>query len=115
MSAQGESTDREATSAVGLLVTLLVLLALAGLSLAFRFAHLGDWRFPVALGIALTKAVLVAVFFMEFFTEKATVRFAFLAALSLFGLMLFLVVADVLTRSVPRLQSPPGTAQRYRG
>ena len=115
MTAPAQHAEHEATSAAGLFYTLLALLALAGLSLAFRFAHLDDWRFPVALGIAATKAVLVAVFFMEFLTERVTVRFAFVAALSLFALMLVLVVADVLTRSVPRLQSPPGMAQRYRG
>lgn len=47
-------------SARALLLTLLVLLMLAGASLVFRFAHLGDFSFPVALGIAVIKAILVA-------------------------------------------------------
>jgi cytochrome c oxidase subunit 4 len=103
------------TSARGLAYTLLALLLLAGLSLALRFAQLGSLSFPVALGIAVLKALLVAIFFMELLTEKATVRFAFLAGLTLFALMLILVVADVLTRSAPPLRAPPGTAERYRG
>lgn len=98
-----------------LLLTLLVLLVLAGASLVFRFAHLGDFSFPVALGIALVKAVLVAMVFMEITLEKPTVRFAFAACLSLFALMLSLIVADILTRSAPPLGPPPGTEARYRG
>lgn len=99
----------------GLLLTLLALLVLAGASLAFRFAHLGDFSFPVALGIALIKAVLVAVVFMEITIEKPTIRFAFAACLSLFALMVALLVADVLTRSAPALGTPPGTEARYKG
>jgi cytochrome c oxidase subunit 4 len=98
-----------------LLLTLLVLLLLAGASLVFRFAHLGDFSFPVALGIALIKAILVALVFMEITMEKPTVRFAFAACLSLFALMLALIVGDILTRSAPPLSNPPGTEARYRG
>jgi cytochrome c oxidase subunit 4 len=103
------------TSARGLLLTLVALLLLAAFSLAMRFAHLGALSYPVGLGIAAIKAVLVVVFFMELLTEKATVRFAFVTCLSLFALLLALVVADVLTRGVPPLRNPPGTADRYRG
>ena len=108
-------SEHDGTSARGLAYTLLALLLLAGLSLALRFAQLGSFSFPAALGIAAVKAVLVAIFFMELMTEKVTVRFAFLAGLMLFSLMLVLVVADVLTRSTPPLRAPPGTAQRYHG
>ena len=98
-----------------LLLTLVVLLVLAGMSLAFRFAHLGDFSFPVALGIAVIKAVLVAIVFMEITLEKNTARFAFAACLSLFALMVALLVGDILTRSAPPLSSPPGTEARYKG
>jgi cytochrome c oxidase subunit 4 len=102
-------------SARALLLTLVVLLVLAGASLGFRFAHLGNLSFPVALGIAVMKALLVATVFMEITLEKPTVRFAFAACLSLFALMLSLLVADVLTRSPPALGTPPGTEARHRG
>jgi cytochrome c oxidase subunit 4 len=108
-------TPHRETSARGLAYTLLALLLLAALSLALRFAQLGSFSFPVALGIAVLKALLVAIFFMELLTERATVRFAFVTGLALFALMLTLVIADVLTRSPPVLTAPPGTAQRYRG
>ena len=98
-----------------LLLTLLALLVLGGVSLAFRFAHLGDFGFAVALGIAAIKAVLVAVFFMEITLEKPTVRFAFTACLSLFALLMALLVGDIITRSPPPLGAPPGTEARYKG
>jgi cytochrome c oxidase subunit 4 len=93
---------------------LVALLLLAAVSLSLRFAHLGAWGMPVALGIALLKALLILVFFMEILAERATVRLAFAAGLSLLVLMLLLVVADVVTRRAPA-STPPGTAERYRG
>ncbi len=113
----GRSTKAAETrpSARALTLNLLALLLLAGLSLVLRFAHLGSFSFLAALLIAVIKAVLVAIFFMELFHEKVTTRIAFAAALSLFALMLVLVIADVLTRAIPPFQSPPGTAQRYHG
>jgi cytochrome c oxidase subunit 4 len=102
-------------SAKALFAVLVALLVLAGISLALRFAHIGSYSFPVALGIAAIKAVLVALFFMELIHEKGTVRFAILTGVSLFTLLMVLVVADVLTRSVPPLKNPPGTAERYDG
>jgi cytochrome c oxidase subunit 4 len=91
------------------------LLLLAGLSLLLRFAHLGSFGFVAALVIAVVKAALVAVIFMELWHEKPTVRFAFAAGLTLFALLLTLVVADVVTRAIPPLQNPPGTAPRHYG
>jgi cytochrome c oxidase subunit IV len=103
------------TSPRGLLITLIALLLLAGFSLAMRFAHLGGFSFLVGLGIATIKATLVAIFFMEILTEKVTARIAFTVCLSLFGLLLALIFADILTRAAEPLENPAGTAQRYRG
>ncbi len=105
----------EGPSPRALTYTLIALLVLAGLSLALRFAHLGGFSFLAALLIAVIKASLVAVVFMEFLHEKPTVRFAFATGLSLFALLVVLLVADVLTRTIPPLSNPPGTAQRYHG
>jgi cytochrome c oxidase subunit 4 len=105
----------EGASPRALTYTLIALLVLAGLSLALRFAHLGGFSFLAALVIAVVKAVLVAVVFMEFLHEKPTVRFAFATGLSLFALLVVLLVADVLTRAIPPLSNPPGTGQRYHG
>jgi cytochrome c oxidase subunit 4 len=102
-------------SARALTATLVALLLLAGISLALRFAHLGSFGFLAALLIAVVKAVLVAIVFMELWHEKPSARLAFAAGLSLFALLLALVVADVLTRTIPPLSNPPGTAQRVHG
>jgi cytochrome c oxidase subunit 4 len=107
--------QEQVVSARGLFTTWLVLMLLAGLSLALRFAHLGGYGTLAALGIAAIKALLVALVFMELAYERATVRMAFAAGLALLAVMLTLMIADVLTRTVPPLDNPPGTAHRYRG
>jgi cytochrome c oxidase subunit 4 len=109
---QAESRE---TSARGLLLTLIALLLLAGFSLVMRFAHLGAAGYVVGLGIAAVKAALVVVFFMELLTEKVTARLAFAVCLSLFALLLAFILADIVTRGVPPLGSPAGTAERSRG
>ena len=98
-----------------LALTLVALLVLAGASLAFRFAHLGSAGFAVALGIAAVKAALVVVVFMEIGMERPTARFALAAGVAMLGVMLALVLADVVTRTVPPLDNPPGTAPRAAG
>ena len=103
------------TTAKGLTLNLIALLLLAGSSLGLRYAHLGDLGFAAALLIAIVKALLVAVFFMELLREKPTVRLAFAACLSLFALLMALVGADIVTRDAPPLGSPPGTAERRVG
>jgi cytochrome c oxidase subunit 4 len=103
------------TSARGLTLTLVALLALAGLSLALRYAHLGAFGVPVALIIAAAKAVLVAVFFMEILVERVTVRLAMGAGIVLLGILLALIAADILTREPAPLSNPPGTETRDRG
>jgi cytochrome c oxidase subunit 4 len=105
----------QVVSARRLFVTWLALMLLAGISLALRFAHLGTFGIAAALGIAAIKALLVALVFMELAYENATMRIAFAAGVALLAVMLTLMIADVFTRTIPPLDNPPGTAQRYRG
>jgi caa(3)-type oxidase subunit IV len=106
---------REAPSAAALTLNLVALLALAGISLALRYAHLGALGFFAALAIAVVKMLLVAVVFMELVREKPTVRIAVATGFALFALLMALVIADVLTRAISPLGNPPGTAERARG
>jgi caa(3)-type oxidase subunit IV len=110
-----QPTQPEGTSALGLSLTLLALLVLAGFSWAMRYANLGSAGYGVGLGIAVLKAALVVVFFMEILVERVTVRVAFATCLSLFALLLVLMLADVLTRSVAPLRNPSGTSERRHG
>ncbi|MCL2450203.1 MAG: hypothetical protein FWD17_14750 [Polyangiaceae bacterium] len=103
------------TSARGLRVTAIALFVLAGTSLALRSANLGALGFPVAMAIAAVKATLVAVVFMEIGAEKPTVGIAFASGIALVAILVALVVADVVTRTVPPLANPPGTAARDYG
>jgi cytochrome c oxidase subunit IV len=109
------AAGRTSVSDRGLFVTWAALMLLAGLSLGLRFAHLGGYGYAAALGIAGIKAAIVALIFMELTHEKTTVRFAFLAGLTLLAVLLTFMIADVLTRTVPPLENPPGTEPRYRG
>jgi cytochrome c oxidase subunit IV len=115
MSELQHAKPEEGTSARGLFFNLLALLALAALSFGLRFAHLGALGMPAALVIAAVKAVLVGLVFMELAFEKPSVRFAFAAGLLMIVVMLALMIADVMTRSVPPLQDPPGTQPRAYG
>jgi cytochrome c oxidase subunit IV len=109
------STSTEGVSARGLFLTWAALMALAAISLALRFAHLGRLGMVVALGIAAVKAVLVGLVFMELAFERASIRIAFAAGLFMIVAMLSLMIADVVTRAVPPLENPPGTEQRSYG
>jgi cytochrome c oxidase subunit 4 len=102
-------------SARDLFLGWLALMLLAGISFAFRFAPIGVWGYPVGLGIAIVKALIVALVFMELPLEKFTVKIAFLAGVALLAVMMALMLADIVTRDRPPLGNPPGTAQRYRG
>jgi caa(3)-type oxidase subunit IV len=98
-----------------LLVAWLAILALGAFSLVMRYSHIGSFSFLTGFGVAVVQASLIALFFMELIHEKPTVRFAFVTCLSLFALLVTFVVADVITRAIPPMQDPPGTAPRYHG
>ena len=83
------------------------LLALTATSFALSYAHLGGLGTPVALGIALLKATLVALVFMELLVEPFTVRVTLVAGFAFVVLLVFFVVADVVTRA-PALLLPTG-------
>jgi|GEM_PF-2752505 len=87
-------------------ITWIVLLLLAGLTFALSFIPSDPFATPVALGIAMVKAVLVVAVFMEFLDARATPRLAFVVSLLLAAILTTLATVDVLTRRVPAL--PPG-------
>jgi cytochrome c oxidase subunit 4 len=79
-----------------------LLLALAGLSYGASFLSLGAMRVPIALVIALLKAVLVAAFFMELAVQRPTNRLVVVTSLLLVVTLIVLMVTDELFRMAVR-------------
>ena len=84
------------------------LMVLTAITVAVAFVNLGSWNFPVALGVAITKATLVVLFFMHVkYSSRMTkmvVGMAFFFLACLFGL----TMTDYLSRGWDT--SPRGTA-----
>lgn len=88
------------------------LLVLAGASYGSSFLALGRLGLPVALGIAIGKALIVLFVFMEFGRLSSSAKLAAAAALLMLLLLLGLMVADVATRALPPLPPPPLGSKR---
>lgn len=82
-----------------IIVVTVALLVLLALTVLLSFVDLGPFSLPVALTVAGSKALLVAVFYMELRDEQPTVRLAAAAGLLWFALLLGGTLADVLTRA----------------
>jgi len=81
-------------------VVLTTLLGLTALTTGIAFVDLGRLNAPVALVIAVTKAVLVSLVFMHLReSTRLTVAVA-LSALFWLGIMITLVMTDYVTRSL---------------
>ena len=62
----------------GIFATLMVL---TGVTVTVAFVPLGQFNFPVAIGIAITKATLVVLFFMHLKYDKVFHTVVFLSAI----------------------------------
>jgi cytochrome c oxidase subunit 4 len=80
------------------LLTFALLVGLAAISLSLSFAQLGPWALPVALAIAATKAVLVALVFMHLLEQPFSHRMVAVTALVLALVLVGLTAFDVATR-----------------
>ena len=81
-----------------LVLAWLGLLALLALTVTLAYQPLGSFNAPVALAIAASKALLVAAIFMELSERRAlTIAFAG-AGFFWFGIMVWLVFSDYVTR-----------------
>jgi cytochrome c oxidase subunit 4 len=84
------------------------LMVLTAITVAVAFVNLGAFNFPVALGIAITKATLVILFFMHVkYSSQMTKMFlgmAFFFLAILFGLTL----TDYLSRGIRNYPSGAG-------
>jgi cytochrome c oxidase subunit 4 len=83
------------------------LMTLTGVTIAVAFVNLGNFNFPVAIGIAITKATLVVLFFMHAkYSSRLTKLFVGTAVFFLF-ILLGLSLTDYLSRG---LKTYPGGA-----
>jgi cytochrome c oxidase subunit 4 len=84
------------------------LMVLTGITVGVAFIHLGSLNFPVALGIAITKATLVILFFMHVkYSSRLTKMIVGMAFFFLF-VLLGLTMTDYMSRGW--YTSPKGTA-----
>jgi len=60
--------------------------------------HLGTWALPLALTIAVTKSLLVILFFMHLWEQKGANRIVIGTSFVFVALIISLTVADVATR-----------------
>ena len=84
-----------------------LLMVLTGLTVFAAFHHLGVFNFPVAIGIAITKATLVILFFMHAkYSSRLTKLFVGMSFFFLL-ILLTLTMTDYLSRG---LKTYPGGA-----
>ncbi|EPX63990.1 Cytochrome c oxidase polypeptide IV [Cystobacter fuscus DSM 2262] len=83
----------------------LVVLTVATWLLGTR-GHLGHWSLPVAVGIALAKTALVAMFFMHLVEQPGARRVVFPVSALFLALLLGLSLVEAMTRV--RMARPDG-------
>jgi cytochrome c oxidase subunit IV len=85
------------------------LLALTTLSYGLAHLHLGHWGLVVAMVIALTKATLVAFFFMHLSERPGGPRLVVATSLAFVVILVGLILVEASDR--PRSTLPPGPFQ----
>ena len=80
------------------IITAAVLLVLTGLTIGLAFAPLGPWNTVVALAIAATKGLLIALVFMHLRLGTSTTRLTAVAGLVWLAILLAGTLDDVMTR-----------------
>lgn len=89
------------------LVTWIVLVALATLSLLLSFLHLGNGFLVIALIIATVMATVALLWFTHLHGERFSIRVVPFGVVFFVGLLLSLIAVDVATRmTFPRAPAP---------
>ncbi|MEC7352543.1 MAG: cytochrome C oxidase subunit IV family protein [Planctomycetota bacterium] len=74
--------------------TTLALLVLTILTVAVRYIDVGEFNIVIAIGIAVLKATLVALFFMHLWWDRPFNQIVFVACISFVVLLIALTVID---------------------
>jgi cytochrome c oxidase subunit IV len=84
---------------VSLYITIFLLLMVLTLATwGVTFVHLGMFNLPVALGIAITKATLVILFFMHVYWSPKIIKVTMGMSIFFLLIMLMMVMSDYLSR-----------------
>ena len=75
------------------------LMALTGLTVWAAFQHLGIWNTPLALAIATTKAVLVALIFMHLRSSPKLTAIVVGTSVAFLAILILITASDYLTRA----------------
>ena len=75
------------------------LMALTALTVWASYLHLGVWNTPVALTIAVTKGLLVALIFMHLSRSPRLTLFVAVASVIWLAFLILITTSDYLTRS----------------
>lgn len=92
---RNESSHPTLGAYFGVFTTLMLLTALTAWA---SFQHLGVWNTPVALTIAVTKALLVALIFMHLRYSPKLTAFVVAASVLWLAVLIIITVSDYLTR-----------------
>jgi|GEM_PF-2575101 len=95
---QVETSSHEGLSIGGYALIYVVLLVLTVATFLLSRHDFGIWSTVIALAIAVAKASLVALFFMQLWEHGGTYRLAVATALLWLALMIVFILADVKTR-----------------
>ena len=90
--------EGEHHSALPYILVWVALVALTATTYQTGRMHLGTWALPLALGIAVTKSLLVILFFMHLWEQKGVNRIVIATSFVFVALIISLTVADVATR-----------------
>ena len=75
------------------------LMALTGLTVWASFLHLGVWNTPVALAIAVTKGLLVALIFMHLRHSPRLTIFVVLSSVLWLAFLILITTSDYVSRA----------------
>jgi len=93
-------SDKAHGSGVGAyLAVFAALMLFTALTVWAAFQHLGDWNTPLALGVAVTKALLVAWIFMHLRGSPKLTLFVVSASVLWLAFLILITASDYLTRS----------------
>ena len=80
-----------------------ILLVLLFATVGAAYLPLGDWHFPVAMTIAVAKAVLIVLFFMHLLYSHRLMMVVSVAAFLWLGILIALTLSDYLWRDVLKI------------